>query len=855
MSAALTLPWGKLGETGSHHLAHHCADVAACFEALCGLPVVRRRLDTAAGRALTDQDVARLAMVVFLHDCGKLHPGFQVRALPPGAGWPGIFPRGHVAEGAALFDGVADFAYAEALHVAALTAWGVATNLRQAAFAHHGRPFTLTARDREGWVRVAAAGYDPLAAAQALGGLMRDWFDAAFALGGDPLPSAPSFQHLFCGLVSLADWLGSTEAVFPYVAEADVAYMDHARHRVAQAVAGIGLDASRFRAAMAGKVCFETVSGGHPPRPAQTVTAEWPLDDPLLILEAETGSGKTEAALYRFAQLFEAGLVDSLYFALPTRAAARQIHQRVNDALVRLMGAGAPEAALAVPGYLKAGAVSGQRLPGFRVLWDDDPDEPRRLARWAAESGRRMLAATVAVGTVDQAMLAALQVKHAHLRAAALSRALLVIDEVHASDAYMTNIQCHLLNLHLSRGGHAMLMSATLGSEARALWLGTDRRTRRAPDFDTAVAAPYPAVWGRKGGVKAVATDGQRQKDVAMTLVAGWSGAEAAIPAVAAAQAGAKVLVIRNTVRAAIETFEAIKALGAGDRLLQVADGPALHHSRFAAEDRALLDAAVEAALSPKETYRPVGGWIVVGTQTLEQSLDIDADLLVTDLCPVDVLLQRLGRLHRHALPRPAGFEVAQCMVLTPEGGLDRLTAPAFDNGLGAFRDGGGVYRNLHAAELTRRFAIAHPVWSIPGMNRLLVESATHPERLDALDAELGAAWQAYRANSYGRDIAEAQNAKGLRLPVDQDFMELAPFADEDTRVRTRLGAEGALITFSAPVTGPFGAPVTGITLPAHWSGLYSEEPVAAENDGETVRFSVMETGFVYGRRGLEWRD
>ncbi|SIR18967.1 CRISPR-associated helicase, Cas3 family [Rhizobium sp. RU20A] len=852
MSAVLTLPWGKLGENGSHHLAHHCADVAACFDTLSGLPVVRRRLETAAGRALTEQDVARLAMVVFLHDCGKLHPGFQVRALPPGAGWPGICPRGHVAEGAALFDGVADWAYAKALHVSALKAWGVAPGLRQAAFAHHGRPFTFTGRDREGWASVAAAGYDPLAAAQALGGLMRGWFDAAFAPGGDPLPSAPSFQHLFCGLVSLADWLGSTEAVFPYVAEADAAYMDHARHQAALAVADIGLDASRFRAAMAGKVCFETVSGGHPPRPAQTVTAAWPLDDPLLILEAETGSGKTEAALYRFAQLFEAGLVDSLYFALPTRAAARQIHQRVNDALVRLMGAGAPEAALAVPGYLKAGTVSGQRLPGFRVLWDDDPDEPLRLARWAAESGRRMLAATVAVGTVDQAMLAALQVKHAHLRAAALSRALLVIDEVHASDAYMTNIQSHLLNLHLSRGGHAMLMSATLAAEARALWLGTDRRTRRAPDFDTAVAAPYPAVWGHKGGVRSVGTADQRQKDVAMTLVAGWSGAEAAIPAVAAARAGAKVLVIRNTVRAALETFDAIETLGAGDRLLQVADGPALHHSRFAAEDRALLDAAVEAALSPKEMYRPVGGSIVVGTQTLEQSLDIDADLLITDLCPVDVLLQRIGRLHRHVLPRPAGFEVARCMVLTPEGGLDRLTAPSFDNGLGAFRDGGGVYRNLHAAELTRRLVLSHPAWAIPDMNRLLVESALHNDRLDALDAELGGRWPAYRSTEYGRDIADAQGARHVRLPVTDDFMELKPFADEEMTVRTRLGAEGALITFTLPVTGPFGAPVTGITLPAHWGGVFSKDPVPAESDGETVRFSVMEAGFVYGRRGLE---
>jgi len=103
-----------------------------------------------------------------------------------------------------------------------------------------------------------------------------------------------------------------------------------------------------------------------------------------------------------------------------------------------------------------------------------------------------------------------------------------------------------------------------------------------------------------------------------------------------AAQAGARVLLIRNTVQAAVETWQAVQDLGAGDLLLQVAGGPALHHGRFAAEDRALLDGAVERALA--RDRRSSSGCIVVGTQTLEQSLDIDADFLVTDPCPMDVL-------------------------------------------------------------------------------------------------------------------------------------------------------------------------------------------------------------------------
>src|SRR6185437_8149161 len=194
----------------------------------------------------------------------------------------------------------------------------------------------------------------------------------------------------------------------------------------------------------------------------------------------------------------------------------------------------------------------------------------------------------------------------------------------------------------------------------------------------------------------------------------------------------------------AVATWAEVCKAGEDDLLLQVGGGPALHHSRFAPEDRALLDQAVEQALSPDRAQMPSGGVIVIGTQTLEQSLDIDADLLITDLCPVDVLLQRIGRLHRHDLARPHGFEAPRCIVLTPQMGLEPLLKPAFENGLGKFRDGGGVYRDLSVLELTRRLVEARTQWTIPAMNRWLVESATHPEKIEALHAELGAAWAHY---------------------------------------------------------------------------------------------------------------
>ena len=800
---------------------------------------------------LSPKTLTRLAALVFLHDVGKLHPGFQAKAWPADIWRPPL--RGHVQEGAALLLGHAPQALGKAIRISAIDAWMTTPDILMAVLAHHGRPIESVERGAEGWkaVSLPVFSYDPLAAATEYGRIMADWFAPAFSAGDARLPDPPRFQHLLGGLVALADWLGSDPRFFPFRAELDPAYLHVARNRARQAVAAIGLDVAPSRAAARSRTSFAEVTGKSEANPQQRLVDTVGLEERLLILEAETGAGKTEAAFWRFAKLFEAGKVDGLYFAVPTRAAAMQLHRRI-AAMLRSFLAGAPlEAFLAVPGYLRAGAAEGQALPDWRVRWDDaaTADEAVLIARWAAENARRFLAAPVAVGTVDQAMLAALKVKHAHLRAAALCRSLLVIDEVHASDRYMTEIQAELVSQHLRRGGHAMLMSATLGSVARARWLGLNP----APDFDAAVAAPYPAVWGRNG-TEWSTTLALRQKAVAMSTLPTMAPEAASSSAIAAAQAGARVLVIRNTVTAAVATWNAVRAAGAERLLLCVGGGPALHHSRFAPEDRALLDECVEATLSPHA--RLAGGCIVIGSQTLEQSLDIDADFLLTDLCPVDVLLQRIGRLHRHAsVARPGGFEVPGCCVLMPERGLEPLLAPAFENGLGAWRDQAGVfsgiYRDLSILELTRVLVVEHPEWRLPAMNRLLVESATHEQRIADLHAVVGGGWVGYRNTIVGGELAQRGAARLALLPVDMPFGKMQ-FPSDEAPIRTRLGEEGARIAIEPPVTGPFGTSISGLTLPAHWSrGLDTTAPVAPRQDGDALVFEIGQRSFRYDRSGV----
>lgn len=314
-----------------------------------------------------------------------------------------------------------------------------------------------------------------------------------------------------------------------------------------------------------------------------------------------------------------------------------------------------------------------------------------------------------------------------------------------------------------------MLMSATLGAAARAGYLG-----QGVPAAQAAVAAPYPALWVPGQPVRSVAPE--RAKPVRVAMVPTM-----AARAIAAARAGARVLVIRNTVDAAVAYWRAVQAAGAGAMLLQVGGGPALHHARFAAEDRALLDRAVEAALGKAS---PAGGCIVIGSQTSEQSIDIDADFLLTDLCPIDVLLQRIGRLHRHDRVRPEGFATAQAVVFAPEEGLDTLAeaflakGKGYVNGLGAWkRDGAlhGIYTDLPVLELTRRAVLARSDWMIPAMNCGLVEGCTHPDHRDALIAEMGATWARYKTEIAGVAAAArmlgGMNALDRRQPFPERFL------------------------------------------------------------------------------------
>jgi CRISPR-associated endonuclease/helicase Cas3 len=421
--------------------------------------------------------------LAFLHDLGKANRGFQARRDPtaPRVGhiqeayWllrtESAGSLGSSAEQALRLDLIEDWFETE-------DSWGIV----DAIFAHHGRPWGGDVADfRHLWVE----GIDsPIAVLEHLGSHLQAWFPQAFEKER-PLPSTAEFQHAFAGIVMLADWLGSDTQFFPLAdGHGDDDRIQESRERAKQAISAVGLDVSAWRNIISMSAPIFSAAFDRPtPRPMQTAAADPSAS--LVILESETGSGKTEAALWRYIDLFRKGAVDGLYFALPTRVAATQIFGRVRAVRDRLFPEGArPPVLLAVPGQLRVDDVEGRLLPEFKVQWSDEKESPER---WSAQHPKRFLAAPISVGTIDQALLGTIMTSHAHMRSTALLRQLLVIDEVHATDVYMQSLLRNLLDYHTSSGGHALLLSATLGSGLRRDLLGLEPQS-----FETAMASPYP---------------------------------------------------------------------------------------------------------------------------------------------------------------------------------------------------------------------------------------------------------------------------------------------------------------------------------------------------------------------------
>jgi CRISPR-associated endonuclease/helicase Cas3 len=497
-----------------------------------------------------------------------------------------------------------------------------------------------------------------------------------------------------------------------------------------------------------------------------------------------------------------------MYFAVPTRSAATELHARIAEMMGRVHPNLVGRVVRAVPGQLVTDHPTN--------LWDE-PTMPT----WALGSTRRVMGAPIAVGTIDQAMLSQLRTRHSWLRAWCLARQLLVIDEVHASDSYMSEIVTRLVDEHLAVGGYALLMSATLGEALRSK---LEHRARIG--MVAASTRHYPQVSTSGAEIR---VDVPRTRTTNLIIE---SQAEAMTRAIAAATCGEAVLWVRSTVTDALHDYHAFQTAGALTML---------HHSRYADIDRQYLDQQVVRILGVNGQR---SGIIIVGTQTLEQSLDIDADLLVTDAVPADVLLQRLGRLHRHR-----SGTAPTAIVLEPGDWEDRVRLDG--RSLGAPGHGWAWVYNPLAVRETIAWIRNRGTVSVPVDVRAMVELATHIDHLEARARVFGERWVALWQRMYGHAIADAQQAlSGL---IDRGACYDRALINE--RIPTRLGDGTVDVEVEGSLLSPFtGTSIDGLPIRANW--LRDAEPgsTAAVSGVDEAGRALLDVGGVrltYGVEGL----
>jgi len=412
-------------------------------------------------------------------------------------------------------------------------------------------------------------------------------------------------------------------------------------------------------------------------------------------------------------------------------------------------------------------------------------------------------------------------------------------------------------------------MSATLSNVERCVFGSTNREP---PALEDAVARPYPVVSIREPGDDEWRDErlqqvqgglAGRMRRVSWSLVSEPEALEAAIRA---GREGARVCVLRNLVRDA-RWVSSVFREGAAKPLLWRPAGhrhtPA-YHSRYAMPDRRALDKAVLARFGgdDDDTDRTsAGGVILCATQVVEQSLDVDFDLLVTDLCPVDVLLQRIGRLHRHPdrdSRRPAGCMPPTVLVIGPGSGLEELAAGRPRGGPHGW---GTVYPDLGDLEITRRLVVGRSSISLPEENRDLIEAVYHPDRRDALRAESDA-WTRAIDETDGRSAGQRVHAREACLAFDRTYSENAgrwPQVGVERRIRTRLGDDRVTVQLPGPVRCWYdqGAFVDTVDLPAWVLGdaAGAEEPSVSEwvDDAEFTAFRVEGRDVRHDPHGWHW--
>lgn len=780
LSPAARWLWAKSGDETGHGVLAHLLDVAAVTEVLLTYEPPSTREWAVQHLGLGTAQLPRwVAAVAGLHDFGKAIAGFQAKWLPgqqadeqAGLTFPLHTHRcdRHDLATAALLG--------KALHGLAVAEAGWLRHAVQAVSAHHGYHFLPDEIDQGKPLN------EPAEWAQARDEILRSYWQVLAPEGG-PVHDELSLVAVnwLAGLTSAADWIASNPEWFVLGERGfdDLDdYYQNACSLAQSALAQIGWH--RYRPLLtqaSGTDALLARIVGRPQlaaRPLQQVgdsLLQGVQGPALLLVEAPMGEGKTELAFLAHLRLQAVNGHRGLYVALPTQATGNALFTRALTFLEQFTG-GPLDIQL-----VHGGAAMNEAVRHLRGI-DHSPGESLSASAWFSQRKRPLLSA-YGVGTVDQALFAALNVKHHFVRLWGLGNRVVVLDEVHAYDTYTSGLIAALLRWLKALGCSVVLMSATLPlarrDELLRAW-GVTADAVPALAYPRLLLADDAGVRGESFGARELAPIHLAGLDESLEALA-----DAAAGLLAGGGCGALIV---NTVDRAQQLYGLLRQR-LGDELTLL-----LFHARFPADQRAACERQVLAAFGA-EGKRPARA-LLIATQVAEQSLDIDFDFMLSDLAPVDLLLQRAGRLHRHVRTRPAHHAEARLWVA----GLQAERLPELkDTAWGYVYDAYILLRSWALLRHERRL-------SLPGDIDRLVQAvygdAPLPDDLDE------AACERIEIESYGEYLARVQKERreSFNIAIDpaeepQRAYNGKPRGSEEgegvgLENKTRLGAESVTL-------------------------------------------------------------
>lgn len=476
-------------------------------------------------------------------------------------------------------------------------------------------------------------------------------------------------QIMLAGFCAVCDWIGSSD-FFPYnsVPITEIGALK-TWYQKRFKLASDALYAAGVISQIKPDPNISKLLDGYQPRQIQCLVKGLRVAQSLTLVEASTGSGKTETALAYAWELLALGLADSIIFALPTQATSNAMLKRLELAAPILFG----NTVNVVLAHGRAGYQDNFIKLKEAVVPKTAQSVDEALVQcgqWLAQSRKRVFLGQIGVCTIDQVLVSVLPIKHKFVRGFGIGRSVLIVDEVHAYDSYMYGLLTGVLRQQCLAGGSAILLSATLPAHQKKQLIETwgasfDESEKSYPLITQCVNAETSYF-----NLEELPEQTPQETQIHIELIDDenmFSNSLLDQQMLDSVRSGAQVCFICNLVDVAQKTYYRLLALIKQAPDLDVSQID-IFHSRFVFADRQVKEKRVLDLFgkNPDPEDARKKGHLLIATQVVEQSLDVDFDWIITQLCPVDLLFQRMGRLHRHSRSRPSGFEKALCSVLVP---------------------------------------------------------------------------------------------------------------------------------------------------------------------------------------------